>query len=163
MTTYHRYVLDDGATISLPELETALRSIDDAYRFDGEALVRGDHDCALQIDVTERGSDVFDDDIDLLVGFATKQRDHDGLVARLNGGTCMVTMQVVSDSDESAIEHVFGTLSQMRSGLTVYEGGIFEIPESTYPWINIALNIVQRTSGNLWEPFRASERRQRRS
>ncbi|TWT96448.1 hypothetical protein [Neorhodopirellula pilleata] len=152
MTTYHRYVLDDAATISLPELEIALRSIDDAYRFDGEALVRGDHDCALQIDVTERGSDIFDDDIDLLIGFATQRRDHDGLVARLNAGTCMVTMQVVSYSDESAIEHVFDTLSQLHSGLAVYEGGIFDTPEPTHPWIKRALNVVRGIGGNRGEP-----------
>ncbi|EMB15932.1 hypothetical protein [Rhodopirellula europaea] len=152
MTTYHRYVLDDAATISLPELETALRSIDDAYRFDGEALVRGDHDCALQIDVTERESDIFDDDIDLLIGFASKRRDRDRLVARLNGGTCMVTMQVVSYSDESAIEHVFDTLSRLHSGLAVYEGGIFDTPEPTRPWIQTALNVVRGIGGNRGEP-----------
>jgi len=152
MTTYHRYVLDDAATISLSELETALRSIDNAYRFDGEALVRGDHDCVLQIDVTERGSDVFDGDIDLLIGFAAKQRDRDGLAARLDGATCMVTMQVVSYSDESAIEHVFDTLRRLHSGLAVYEGGIFNTPEPTHPWIKTALSVVRGIGGNRGEP-----------
>ena len=154
MTTYHRYVLDDAATISLSELETALRSIDNAYRFDGESLVRGNHDCALQIDVTERGSDIFDGDIDLLIGFAGRRRDCDTLVARLNGVTCMVTMQVVSYSDESAIEHVFDTLSRLHSGLAVYEGGIFDTPEPTHPWISTALNVVRGIGGKRGEPMR---------
>lgn len=152
MTTYHRYVLDDAATISLSELETALRTIDNAYRFEGEALVRGDHDCALQIDVTERGSDVFDGDIDLLTDLAAMRRDRERLVARLNGGTCMVTMQVVSYSDESAIEHIFDTLSRLHSGLAVYEGGIFDSPEPTHPWIQTALNVVRGIGGNRGEP-----------
>ena len=143
MTTYHRYVLDDAATISFSELETALQSIDNVYRFDGEALVRGDRDCELQIDVTDRGSDIFDEDIALLIGFAAKRRDRDWLVARLNGATCMVTMQVVSYSDESAIEHVFDTLRRLHSGLAVYEGGIFDTPEPTHPWIKKTLNVVR--------------------
>ncbi|MEM6691865.1 MAG: hypothetical protein AAF664_20720 [Planctomycetota bacterium] len=151
MTSCHRYVLDDGATISLSELETALRSIDNTYRFDGESLVRGDHDCALQIDVTERGSDAFDDDIDLLTGFATNRYDRDGLLARLNGGTCMMTMQVVSYSDEIAIEHVFTTLSRLHSGMAVYEGGVFHTPEPTHPWIKTALNLVHGIGENRRE------------
>jgi hypothetical protein len=151
MTTYHRYLVDDEAIVSLSELATAIRRFDDSYRFDGDALLRGDRDCALQIDVTERGSEIFDGDIDLLLGFASKRRDYDALVSRLNNGICMVTMQVVSFSDELAIEHVFRALNGLHPGLAVYEGGIFDTPEPAHPWVTTSLNVLRRVTGHSAE------------
>ncbi|GAA5509229.1 hypothetical protein [Novipirellula caenicola] len=151
MTTYDRFVIDDGVSICLSDLEYGLRATDDSYRLNGDAILRGDHDCAILVDVSHRGSDIFDGDIDLLIGFAENRRDSDAIISRLKKATCMVTMQLVSNSDKSAMEHVFAFLRKAHTGLTVYEGGIFDLPEPPPKWIDTIRQVVRRLSPHKYE------------
>jgi hypothetical protein len=126
MTTYHRYLIYDGQTTTIYELEKCLCAIDPSYRIDGEAVMLGESDRGIGIDVTHRGNPVFDGDFDLVCRHAMHLHDGDGTVHRLQTATCMVTAQVFCNADERALDCIWSWLRTNKQGVLIYEGGVFD-------------------------------------
>lgn len=125
MTTYHRYILPGDASVTMDDLSACLRSFDTQYSIEGECVMHGDVDCGILIDISQRGNAIFNGDIELLSGFARARADADVLHAFLNGSTCMVTTQVVSNADERVLDRLWTWLDNQFHGLLVCEGGLF--------------------------------------
>ena len=125
MTTYHRYILPGDALVTMNGLSACLTAFDTQYSIEGECVMRGDDDCGILIDITHRGNDIFDGDIELLSGFACAHTDADVLLAFLNDSTCMVTTQVVSYAAERVLDRLWTWLDDHFHGMLVYEGGLF--------------------------------------
>lgn len=126
MTTYHRYVIFDRGSATIADLEQCLRDVDPKYRIEGQSIMLADNDCGISVDVTHRGSPIFDNDLDLICRHARQKRSRDELVRRLATSTCMVTMQTVSGADERALECLWSWLRTHKLGVSVFEGGYFE-------------------------------------
>lgn len=127
MSTYHRYLIADGGKTSLDELRQCLRDSDRSYDIDGDSVTFDGAERGIIIDVTERGDPVFDDDIDLLGRYADNDPDGDEIRRGLAGSTCMVTMQVTGDCDETALDALWEWLRAHKQGTLAYEGGAFRV------------------------------------
>ena len=127
MSTYHRYLIADGGNTSLDELRQCLRDCDPLYDIDGDTVTLDGAECGIIVDVTERGDPIFDDDIDLLARRANNDSAADEIHRRLDRSTCMVTLQVISTYDETALDALWEWLRVHKKGIVAYEGGEFRI------------------------------------
>ena len=129
MSTYHRYLIADGGNTSLDELRQSLRHCNPSYDITGDTITFDGAECGIIVDITERGDPIFDDDIDLLNRHADNDADGDEIHRLLDRSTCMVTMQVTSDCDETALETLWEWLRIHKKGVLAYEGAAFRIDE----------------------------------
>ena len=127
MSTYHRYLIANGGNTSLDELGQCLRDSDPSYDIDGDTVTFDGDERGIIVDVTERGDPIFDDDIDLLSRYADNDPARDEIHRHLAGSTCMVTMQVTGDCDETALDALWEWLRVHKKGILAYEGGTFRI------------------------------------
>jgi hypothetical protein len=127
MSTYHRYLVADGGNTSLDELRQCLRECDQSYDIDGDAVTFDGAECGIIVDVTERGDPIFDDDMDLVARQASNDPARDEIHRRLDRSTCMVTVQVTSTCDETALDALWEWLRAHKKGILAYEGGTFRI------------------------------------
>lgn len=127
MSTYHRYLIADGGNASLDELRQCLRDRDPAYDIDEDVVTFDGSERGIIVDITERDDPIFDEDIDLLGRQADNDPAGDEIHRQLDSSTCMVTMQVTSDCDETALEALWEWLRIHKQGVLAYEGGTFRI------------------------------------
>lgn len=127
MSTYHRYLVADGGNASLDELRQCLREANPLYEIESDTVTFDGDECGIIVDVTERGDPIFDDDIDLLSRYADDDPAGDEIHRRLDGSTCMVTMQVSGSCDEIALGALWEWLRVHKKGILAYEGGTFRI------------------------------------
>jgi len=127
MSTYHRYLIADGGNTSLDELRQCLRDGDPSYDIEGDTVTFDGGESGIIVDITERGDPIFDDDIDLLGRFADDDPAAEEIHRGLDSSTCMVTMQVNSTCDETALDALCEWLRVHKKGILAYEGGTFRI------------------------------------
>jgi hypothetical protein len=127
MTTYHRYLIADGGTATLDELRQCLQDCDPAYEIDGELVTHHGVECGILVDVTHRGDPIFDADVDLLKRRADRDQNVNEVHRGLDGSTCMVTTQITSTCDATALEALWEWLRKNKKGILAYEGGGFRI------------------------------------
>ena len=127
MGYYIRYVLNDDRAVSLRELESALRQVDQAYGIDGDLLKFGEAGYGL-IDITHRGDPICDDDLDLLARLAEKKRHREVIQITVRDAKGLVCVQPLS-TQEARSGEVFAPLWEWllanRTGLLAWEGGHF--------------------------------------
>jgi hypothetical protein len=127
MSTYHRYLIADGGNASLDELRQCLRVCDPLYDIDEDTVTFDGAEREIIVDITERGDPIFDDDIDLIGRHADNDPASDEIHRGLDRSTCMVTMQVTSTCDETALDALWEWLRVHKKGVLAYEGGTFRI------------------------------------
>jgi hypothetical protein len=129
MTTYHRYLIADGGTATMDELRQCLQASNPAYDIDGELITRNGEGIGVLIDITQRGDPIFDGDIDLLKSRANNETHSRDLHLKMDKSTCMVTTQIASRCDETALETLWRWLRRNKKGILAYEGGGFHIDQ----------------------------------
>lgn len=129
MTTYHRYLIADAGTATLDELRQSLKAYDPAYDMDGELITYNGAERGILVDVTHRGDPIFDGDVNLLKRHANKEKNCDDLHRELDRAMCMVTTQITSTCDESALETLWDWLRVNKKGILAFEGGGFRIDQ----------------------------------
>ncbi len=123
MTFYLRYILTNGAEVSLPELDAALQQTDTSYELDGDLILLNGEEIG-QIEINEPGDGLFEDDLALLDEFAEQKQDYDRLRSLLEQATGLVTVHVLQAASAEN-EPLFRWLLDNRPGLFVIEGGLF--------------------------------------
>lgn len=127
MSTHHRYLVADGGSTSLDELRRCLHECGPSYDLDEDTVTFDGMECGLILDVTERGDPIFDDDIDLVTRRANDHPSRGEILPGLSGAKCMVTMQVASHCDETALDALFEWLRVHKKGILAYEDGSFRV------------------------------------
>lgn len=127
MTTYHRYLIADGGSVKMHELRQCLQARDPAYDLDGELITHSGINRGILVDITHRGDQVFDEDLDLLKSHADKDQRCDDLRRGMDRSICMVTVQVGCNCDEVAMQAIWQWLHDRKKGILAYEGGGFRI------------------------------------
>jgi hypothetical protein len=124
---YIRYVLTDDRTVSLGELEGALRQIGQAYAIDGDLIKFGEAGYGL-IDITHRGDPICDDDLDLLSRLAEKKRHREVIRATVRDAKGLVCVQPLNTQGArtgEVLAPIWDWLLANRAGLLAWEGGHF--------------------------------------
>lgn len=128
MTYYVRYVLTDGATVTLPELASVLHRVNPGYEVDENLILLNDEELG-QIEINAPGDGLFEGDIMLLNEFVEQKRDPEVLRLALERATSLVTVQVLHGATDvktqEQIEPLFYWLLANRPGLLAVEGGLF--------------------------------------
>lgn len=129
MSYYIRYILSDAKEVTLLELEEALQQVNPNYAL-AEGILTFDNQEHGHIEINVINDGIFEDDIELLKGFAEEKENKDSLLAILKVSKSMVTVQPIwkdRDDEETLemLEPMFDWLIDNRVGLLAVEGGSF--------------------------------------
>ena len=128
MTYYVRYAVTDDKPIILSEIEKGLQQVNPGYEIDADYLILEGQEYG-QIDISLPGSDLFEDDLELMRAFAEEKEKHEFLLSELQKVTSLIVVQAIWSNDRTetlkVIEGMFEWLMNNHKGVLMDEGGAF--------------------------------------
>lgn len=128
MSLYYRFVMSNGQTVGLHDIDASLKGVSPRYAIDGDAILFDGETCGI-IEINHSGDGVMDPDIELLCGFAEKKKHRDELVRMLRDATTMITVHPVLGPSEERLQMrllpLWDCLWGNFKGLLAVEGGGF--------------------------------------